>query len=1796
MKLEDIKIVDQNLMSNVTDYDDYSKLDIAIIGMAFEFPQANTAEQFWDNLVNGKSSIRSLPTNRKEDTEKYFSGFLNKAMQENKGGYLDHIDYFDYDFFDIAPNEAVVIDPNQRMFLEVVWHALEDAGYINTIKESKTGIYVGFGDDAEYLNMIEKIKPNMKDIAVIGNTKSLISGRISHMLDLKGPSMNIDTACSSSLVALHLACQGIRNGDYDMAIAGGIRLFVNPGKENLNLGISSKEGVVRPFDENADGTMWGEGVAALILKPLAKAESAGDHIYAVIKGSAINQDGASIGIIAPNGNAQEEVIKSAWKNAGIRPETITYIETHGTGTKLGDPIEAKAINDSFQQFTNEKEFCCLGSLKANIGHLAEVSGIASVIKAVLSIQNNMLTSNLKLNQINSHINKGGIYFLKENRIWSDVKNPKRCGISSFGFNGTNCHLIMEEYRNKEEKKVIERKQIFTLSAKTENALHKLVDDYIAFIKTTKFDLENICYTANIGRKAFQYRIGFSISTKDELLNKLQELKNNSYIFSINKKENDLIKKYINGDEIDWRKIYHGKIYKKITLPLYPFQKTRCWITDLVDSKGIAFTLKGRNDKKYTSTEKTIASVIYDVLGIQTIDIFENISEHRPDSIILVKIYNELKQYFPNIRISEIFSFSDIYSLANYIDQNNNNAQKINIKVPTNNTDEHDIAVIGMAVKLPGIENLNDFWKLIINRKTTIGKFPYYRANQIKTYLNKLSEKYNDISFEKGSYLSELDKFDFEYFNISQKDADLMDPGQRLFLETVISALGDAGYSLRMVKGRNIAVYTGFSAGALFNYGKMIYDLEPESLSMAITSNHPSILPGRVSYYLDLKGPSVNIDTACSSSLVALSQACNEIRNGNCDMAIVGGVHYDLAPIDIPGRKIGAESKKGIVRAFDDESDGMLWGEGIGAVILKPLRKAISDNDGIYAIIEGVATNQDGKSMGIAAPNSLSQTEVIEKAWIDAKINPENIDYIETHGTGTYLGDPVEIEGIQRAFNKYTNKKQFCGISSLKPNIGHLEAAAGIFSFMKAVLSLHNKTLPPIANLECPNSKIDFTDSAMYLIDTASDWEKRKDFRRCGISAFGFSGTNCHVVLREYEEKNDENSNTNTRPFLLTISANEEDILIDNINMYISYLNRATEQEVEALCYTSNISNNNYPLKIAIIANTKDELIRKMKTVLSAKFITTDCGIYYNENKYDLEKTVDMYEKACLDFIEGKTVDWETLYENRNIVKKHVGISPFRKTKCWLYGLNKNKEIKFKGKTSLSSLEKAIGEIWAENLGMNTLDVNANFYSLGGHSIIMMKIISDIQKKINISVSYNEFSQNLSVEKMANIIAKRQNNEGVLQIIGCTHDEKNMYDIFPVTELQKAYIIGRNNGMFFGGVSGHIYMEIETDMNLEKIEISLNKVIRRHPMLHTIIFEDGTQRILKDIPEYKIETYSVAENQENAFIEQMRNQMSHHVMPLGVWPLFEVKALKLKDNKSYLFIGIDVLIVDGGSLSILGNEILEFYKNPQKQLPSIQINIRDYMTCYGRIKKSKQYLIDQKYWKGKIKDIFPAPSFQYKITPNEVTIPKFSRMTHEFTAAEWSLLQNVGKKIGVSPVAMICEIYAEVLAYWSNQPCFTINFTAFNRYPCHPDVDLMIGDFTSVLLIKLDMRENDAYEERVKKLQNEINNALEHRLYDGIEIIRELSKNNPQKAEPLMPFVFTSMLYGGRFPWNDFGKVKYSLSQTPQVYLDCQAVSTDNSIIINWDYVEQLFDKETINIMFEQMINMINYLITEMEVN
>lgn len=284
------------------------------------------------------------------------------------------------------------MDPRQRLFLESAWSTLEDAGYSGgQLSGTKTGIYVGLSSDGsnEYFKLIEQGDPSLIGLSTAGNIKSFIASRLAYILDLQGPSMIIDTACSSSLVALHVACQAIKNNECEAALVGGVNIKIFPKTEEENkmgIGISSSDSKIRTFDDQADGTNSGEGVASILIKPLHKAIRDRDHIYAVIKGSAVNQDGSSVGITAPNMTAQENVIVEAWRQAHVDPRTITYWEAHGTGTKLGDPIEVHAIQRAFSRFTDRKQFCAIGSLKTNIGHLDSLAGLAGLMKAVMAIQ------------------------------------------------------------------------------------------------------------------------------------------------------------------------------------------------------------------------------------------------------------------------------------------------------------------------------------------------------------------------------------------------------------------------------------------------------------------------------------------------------------------------------------------------------------------------------------------------------------------------------------------------------------------------------------------------------------------------------------------------------------------------------------------------------------------------------------------------------------------------------------------------------------------------------------------------------------------------------------------------------------------------------------------------------------------------------------------------------------------------------------------------------------------------------------------------------------------------------------------------------------------------------------------------------------------------------------------------------------------------------------------------------------------------------------------------------------------
>jgi acyl transferase domain-containing protein/surfactin synthase thioesterase subunit len=506
--------------------------NIAIIGLGCRFPKAANPQAYWQLVSNGIDAISEVPKDRWNVDELYDPQPATPGKMNTRwGGFLEQVDSFDPLFFNISPREAERIDPQQRLFLEVAWSALENAGVAtDKLAGSLTGVFTGMAvvnyDQLLYKNVADLTQISAYD--GIGTTLSLASSRLSYLLDLKGPSLAIETACSSSLVAVHLACQSLRSRESNLCIVGGVNLILTP---ELNIVFSqarmmSPDGRCKTFDADANGYVRGEGCGVVILKRLCDALEAGDNIQAVIRGSAVNQDGASNGITAPNGPSQQAVIRQALNNAGVKPAEISYVEAHGTGTPLGDPIEVKSLKNVLMEGRRADQPCWLGSVKTNIGHLESAAGMAGLIKVILALQHQEIPPNLHLKKLNPYIrlNKTPLSIPTAKQSWT-VEQKRLAGISSFGFGGTNAHVILEQAPVVEPVKV-EREQrplqLLTLSTRNETALVELAGKYSEFLNSNPaVSLADLCFTANAGRTHFEHRLVAIASSLTELQTSLQ---------------------------------------------------------------------------------------------------------------------------------------------------------------------------------------------------------------------------------------------------------------------------------------------------------------------------------------------------------------------------------------------------------------------------------------------------------------------------------------------------------------------------------------------------------------------------------------------------------------------------------------------------------------------------------------------------------------------------------------------------------------------------------------------------------------------------------------------------------------------------------------------------------------------------------------------------------------------------------------------------------------------------------------------------------------------------------------------------------------------------------------------------------------------------------------------------------------------------------------------------------------------------------------------------------------------------
>ncbi len=1361
---------------------------VAVIGVACRLPKGNNNREFWDMLKNSQDCIQAVPANRWNEFEDWYNADPeNEGTASSKyGAFIDRHNSFDPVFFNIMPSEAELMDPQQRVFLEEAWSVIENAGYApSSLSNKKCGVYVGCAE-GDYSHVLAKAGKAWEAKSFPGASSAVLAARISYLLNLKGPSMAIDTSCSSSLTAIHLAAESIRRGENELALAGGINIFSTPLKQILTsqIGMQSSDGRCHTFDQAANGTVFSEGCGVVLLKPLSQAIKDNDTIWGVIRGSGINQDGKTNGITAPSALSQEKLLDDVYRQYNINPAQISYLEAHGTGTVLGDPIEVQALKAAFEKFTDQKQYCAIGSLKSNMGHAVYAAGVAGFIKVLLCMRYKQLVPSINYNNTNKRIDFSNSPFFvnKQNKSWDVSANEKRmAAISSFGFSGSNAHIVVEEYQdvlntdvNKSEPHIV------PLAAKSVSALHRNIVNLHNFL-TIKENLSNgitlkdIAYTLQVGRDQMDCRAAFVVSSLDELIEKLalsigQNFQNNladSIYFgntfsnrqSITRGDisqdaisewfreanySPIIDYWISGAHVAWQSFYHERLPKRIELPSYAFENECYWpefrpqISNINTSQSKVVSSSTQSQVKtmvrpqavqiksdcQKNIESDLIQLIHDLFKVPRAKLAAdtNLTQFGFDSVSLVKYARALSEYYAiSITPVKLFSHATVRAIANYlqeaypdqiqsfygigVDASKSNEKNSPLGEPTThipallnenesnrttNYSNEPIAIVGIGGKFPQAADLDEFWENLLNGKDCISEIPADRWDWRDYYSEKPDNK-NKTNIIWGGFIDGIQKFSPDFFELSEKEAIKMDPQQRLLLKYAYKAIEDAGYSPSSFSGGDAGVFMGISNNG---YDNIVIDSGELLDGSFTTGTLSSIAANRISYFFDLHGPSEPIETACASALVAIDRAVNAIQQGGCETAIVGAVNVIVSPNGhMALGKANLLSKEGRCKPFSANADGFVRSEGVGVLVLKRLSSAEKDNDHIYATIRGSGVNHNGRTNFLTAPNPKAQADLLEAVYRNAGIDVNSVTYIEAHGTGTELGDAAEVDALTTAFKRLGHTSignkdaKRCAIGSVKSNIGHTEVASGMASIFKILYQMKYKTLVKTIHCDALNPYLQLDNGPFHIVKENKLWNTDNDKngaplpRRAGVNALGLGGVNSHIILEEYVDKYiQEKHNSDC---LFVFSEKNATQLKLNLQALYEYLEANKDVPLASLAFTLQNGREAKQYRLAIVANSLNDLLEAMRKYLSSARKQTNSGHFYlgeiseqnsdmlslfqgGEGQVFLDKLAKLRDlnRLAVSWVNGGNIQWNLLYENQSIRRISIPGYQFCESNYW----------------------------------------------------------------------------------------------------------------------------------------------------------------------------------------------------------------------------------------------------------------------------------------------------------------------------------------------------------------------------------------------------------------------------------------------------------------------------------------------------------------------------------------------------
>lgn len=1096
---------------------------IAVIGLSGRFAGAEDVRQLWAHLAAGDDLVKEVTRwNLRE-------AFPDREPFAMHGGFLERIDEFDAAFFNIPDQEADYMDPQQRIFLEEAWKALEDAGYAGeSVEGRRCGVYVGC-QNSDYQLLYGGDAPSQ---ALWGMSPSLIPSRIAYYLDLQGPAIAVDTACSSSLVAIHLACQGLWTGDTEMALAGGVSVRLTPDfhETGTKAGLLSAQGRCFAFDDRADGFVLSEGAGAVVLKRLEDAVADGDHIYGVIQGSGMNQDGRTNGITAPSPKSQERLARGVYADFGIDPSTIQLVEAHGTGTQLGDAIEVEALSRVFRSFTTATGFCAIGSLKSNIGHTATASGVAGLIKLLLSMQKGQMPPTLHYEKGNANIDFGQSPFYVNTRLtpWAAPAGGKRrAALSAFGLNGTNAHLVVEEAPSRPLPAADGRSRLIALSARTADQLRMQAERLSDYIRREQpEELANMSYTLLTGRKQMGHRLACAVRTPSELLHSLDRWlaagsSEGIYVSeaAVRSGANDeaglrlgreclsrvaaastgedcaeslrtLARLYAEGCPLPYGELFRDGRYTRVPLPVYPLAKDRHWVP-----------------------------------------------EREPDRAAAYRVSAE-------------------------------------------GTNAEPIAIIGRSGTFPSpiAATAND-----LRRQSA---FRPDRCEELR--------KTDPSRAEFGAAASGSERFDPQFFGLSEEQARDLRPLHRLLLIHGWKAVEAAGYAPGTLAGSRTAVFVGAPSGAACE-----------------AAPHPMNGANWLSWLLDLRGPSETIDTAGSSALSAIDRAVRALRSGECETALVGGASARDAVAEsgiLEAAAAAEDADNSRLHGSGYEQLGPVGGTSVGMLLLKRLSAAERDGDAVCAVIRASAVAHTGRSQTYAAPSVSALSELLESAYVQG-VDPDAVAFMEVDGTDFGRGGRDAWEELEAAYrensrtagNADRQEPQFA--SSMADHDGH---AAGMASVMNV--------LDMFARRQTAGSKTDLD------LDRAEDrlqsWKpiRDEDGRElpslAGMTAFGRGGVNACVVVEEYAPRPrapKPSIITPEHPGVFLLSAKNETSLRAQAADLAAAVSMLPEEKIDDVSFTLQTGRDAMEARLAIVAGSFRELTDKLEAYLSGR--SEQDGIY-----------------------------------------------------------------------------------------------------------------------------------------------------------------------------------------------------------------------------------------------------------------------------------------------------------------------------------------------------------------------------------------------------------------------------------------------------------------------------------------------------------------------------------------------------------------------------------------------------------